>query len=333
MVGGGLGERSAGELAPAGREPVVQREPGRERAEDAGADVDDVVRAEDRGQPGALHDPGHRLALAFPAAPARPRTAQAVAADRGVDGGRAARADLVVADREPAGGARREVLKHDVGLVDQPPVHLLAAERGEVEEQRLLAPVEVPGGTVAGAADLHDLRAELAEEPAAGRAGQRQAQVKHAEPAQRLGEARFGSGGLRTWRQPLELGEDLGGVRPGGPARPRLRVGEVAQPDRDARAPDVAELGVGHLGDRVRAAGVFGADPLRRGPDEADGRARGVAEFLPFRGGAGQELLAEPRVEPLVDVRVRVGRQVEELGVEAPEEAGGPGEPGQVPRA
>ena len=100
------GTASLDVLALAGAQPVVQAERRGERREHAGADVDQVVGPENRRRILALHDAGHRLALALPAAAVPPRAELAVAADRGVDDVRLARLDLAVADAETVGRAR-----------------------------------------------------------------------------------------------------------------------------------------------------------------------------------------------------------------------------------
>src|SRR6266849_4214458 len=104
-------------LSIATPQPVIQGQSDAKRRERARADVDQVVRTEHRGRILALHDARHGLTLAFPATTVPPRPELAVAADRAVDDVRLACPDLAIANAEAIGGAWREVLDHDVGLV------------------------------------------------------------------------------------------------------------------------------------------------------------------------------------------------------------------------
>ncbi len=103
---------------------------------------------------------------------------------------------FVVADAEAVGGAGREVLDQHVGVFDQLPEHLLRLERREIEEQRLLAAVQVTADAGLGRIDLHDLGAELQQEPPARRTGQRHTDVDHLVALEGVLQVR-----LRTRRQ------------------------------------------------------------------------------------------------------------------------------------
>src|SRR5205807_74581 len=205
-------KRSVDVLSIATPQTVIQSQSDGERRECSRADVDQVVRTQHRGRILALLDARHGLPLAFPATTIPPRSELAVAADRTVHGVRLARLDFAVANAEAIGGARREVLDHDVSLIHQLPEDLLGLEGPDVEEQRLLAAVQVTADPSLGGVDLHNLCAELQEQPTACWSGERDTQIEYFHPLQRMGQASIDFGRRGTRRQAFELAHDRGVV-------------------------------------------------------------------------------------------------------------------------
>src|SRR5262245_38096545 len=108
MIRSGLHQGSVEVLTLAGNETVVDGQSSRKCGQNTGADVDEVVRPQNRrNRAGALHDAGHRLALPFPAAARGPGPAIAIAAHGRVDDIRLARLHLLIANAEPIGSTKR----------------------------------------------------------------------------------------------------------------------------------------------------------------------------------------------------------------------------------
>src|SRR5690606_896643 len=120
----------------------------------------------------ALHDAGHRLALALPAPAGRHGAAVAVAAAGRVHDVRPARPYVCVADAQAVRSAGRQVLDNGIGVFHQPPEHVLRFGRLKIDEERALAPVEVPADPCLRWVNLDDLGAELVEQAAAGGPGE-----------------------------------------------------------------------------------------------------------------------------------------------------------------
>src|SRR4030095_9672356 len=136
VIRGGLHQGSVYVLALAGNETVVDGQGSGERGQDPGADVDEVVRSQNRwNRAGTLHDASHRLALPFPAAARRPRPAITIAAHGRVDDVRLASLRLLIANAESIGSARGEILQDDIRLLHKLPEDLLTFERCHVEQQ------------------------------------------------------------------------------------------------------------------------------------------------------------------------------------------------------
>ena len=109
--------------------------------------------------------------------------------------------ELVRAEPEPLGGAGAQRLDEDVGAVDEPQQHLLAALVLDIQCERALRrvrseehhaaalPEARPPGTSLVAAlrmlDLDDVRAERAENLRRGRPGERRGEIDDADPRER----------------------------------------------------------------------------------------------------------------------------------------------------
>src|SRR5579859_1793648 len=83
-----------------------------------------------------------------------------------------------------------------------------------------------------------------------------------------------------------------------GSARTTWSRGEM---DGQAGHPCRPELGILQLDHRADHSSMVGGDPFGRGARPADCRAGPIPELLPFAGGAGEEQLAQPGMELLVD--------------------------------
>ena len=109
----------------------------------------------------------------------------------------------------------------------------LRLERFEVEQQRLLAAVQVPADARLWGVDLDHFRAEFQQQAPAGGAGQRQAEVQHLDALQRVRQVRLGA--CRRLRRPRRLAPGFRrGRRPARDAglwgRPASRAASTGRP-------------------------------------------------------------------------------------------------------
>jgi hypothetical protein len=152
MVGSGLCQSDV-DVLPATCPLTMEDTQGNgECATDAGAVVIQQVRLS-KGRTvtaEAVHQSGDGLRVTLEAAVGAHRATVTVGAEREVHHVRFSRADLVVGDAVVLGHALGEVLHHHVGLIQELSENLKAAGRVQVEEQGLLAAVQVLVLLVAG---------------------------------------------------------------------------------------------------------------------------------------------------------------------------------------
>src|SRR5439155_27301127 len=149
---------------------------------------------------------------------------------------------------------------------------------------------------------------------------------------QRLGQVRVQWGACRPRSKPVKLAENVVAVRVDRVARVARRSRGLAESYRKAGHPGGTEIGVVELHDGAYVARVRCLDPFLDSARPADRRSGPVADLFPLRRAPGEEEIAQPGVQALVDLRLEVLVEVEKLCA-FDGQAGRAGEPGQVARA
>ena len=208
--------RGAGAVAFAER---LQHADGREQAGGgvAHAEAVPVGVAAVRGRALLVLEPGDRLSHLVDARPPGERPGVAVRREVAVHDARVHRLGLFVSEPEALRDAGAQVVVHDVGGRDQIARDALAVGRLQVDGDGTLAALARGVGRVgfgadplADRVDLDHVGAEIAQHHRAERAGERGAEVEHADPVEGMRER---SAIRRAVRRPI--GGDVGRARRG----------------------------------------------------------------------------------------------------------------------